>query len=102
MKLVMKVLNFLSLEKIIARLNRRMIYNICINVFCYENDLTYPVHKSDQKFKYCMNLLLITNKHKLHYNYSRDFHRLMCSKTRNKYKNTFVSIVYNALVVKKF
>ena len=24
--------------------------NICINVFCYENDLTYPVYVSDQKF----------------------------------------------------
>ena len=25
--------------------------NICINVFCYENNLVYPVHRSDQKFK---------------------------------------------------
>ena len=24
--------------------------NICINVFCYENGLTYPVHVSNQKF----------------------------------------------------
>ena len=23
--------------------------NICVNVFCYENDLVYPVHVSDQK-----------------------------------------------------
>ena len=24
---------------------------ICINVFCYENKLTYPDHISDQKFE---------------------------------------------------
>ena len=24
--------------------------NICINVFCYENNLTYPFYFSDQKF----------------------------------------------------
>ena len=26
---------------------------ICINVFCYENNLTYPVYSSDQKFENC-------------------------------------------------
>ena len=25
--------------------------NICINVFSYENNLTYPVYVSDQKFE---------------------------------------------------
>ena len=25
--------------------------NVCINVFCYENKLVYPVYVSDQKFK---------------------------------------------------
>ena len=25
--------------------------NICINVFCYENDLVYPVRTSKQKFE---------------------------------------------------
>ena len=43
--------------------------SICINVFCYENDLTYPIYVSDQKFKMCMYLLLITNENKLHYGY---------------------------------
>ena len=38
----------------IERLN-----NICINVFCYENGLTYPVNVSDQKFGDCMDLLLV-------------------------------------------
>ena len=36
--------------------------NICINVFSYEYNLVYPVHISDQIFKDCMNLLMITNK----------------------------------------
>ena len=32
--------------------------NVCINVFCYENGLTYPVYVSDQKFHNSMDLLL--------------------------------------------
>ena len=55
MILIIKVLNFLFLEKIIVRLKKNN--KICINVFCYENNLVYPVHISDQKFKDCMNLL---------------------------------------------
>ena len=33
--------------------------NICINVFCYENGLTYSVYVSNQKFHNSMDLLLI-------------------------------------------
>ena len=40
---------------------------ICINVFCYENNLAYPVYLSDQKFENCMYLLLITDEKKSHY-----------------------------------
>ena len=40
--------------------------NICINVFCYENGLTYPVYLSDQKFGGFMGLLLITVENKSH------------------------------------
>ena len=36
MILIMKVLNFLSLKQILAKLNKKD--DICINVFCYEND----------------------------------------------------------------
>ena len=25
--------------------------NICINVFCYENDLVYPIHISDKNLR---------------------------------------------------
>ena len=35
--------------------------NICINKFCYESGLTYPIYVSNQKFKDCMDLLLISN-----------------------------------------
>ena len=51
--------------------------NICINIFCYENDLTYPVYVSDQKFK---NLLIITNNNKSHYVYINDINIFMSIK----------------------
>ena len=43
--------------------------NICINVFCYENDLVYPVYVSGKKIENCMELLLIKdeNKSQLYY-----------------------------------
>ena len=61
--------------------------NICINVFCYENNLTYPVYVSDQKFENCMDLLLISNASKSHYVYIQDFNRCMYKKTKNKSKS---------------
>ena len=58
MILIMKELNF-------QRIERQS--NICINVFCYENGLTYPVYLSDQKFEDSMDFLLITVENKSHY-----------------------------------
>ena len=63
--------------------------NICINVFCYENGLTYSVYLSDQKFGDTMDLLLITNENKSHYVYIKDFNRFMYNKAKNKYKKYF-------------
>ena len=74
---------------------------ICINVFCYENNPTYPVYVSDQKFENCMDILLISNKNKSHYVYIKDFNRFINNKTKNK-KNIFANVVYNVLVAKKF
>ena len=54
--------------------------NICINVFSYENDLTYPVYVSNEKFKNCMDLLLITDENKSYY--IKDFNRFMHIKTK--------------------
>ena len=80
----MMVLNFLCLKNIIVRLNKKN--DICINVFCYENNLVYPVHISDQRFKDCMDLLMITVENKSHYVYIKDFNRFMCNKTKNENK----------------
>ena len=63
--------------------------NICINVFCYENKLTYPVYLSNQEFKNGIDLLLISNENKSHYVYIKDFNRFMFSKTKNKNKILF-------------
>ena len=47
--------------------------NICINMFCYENDMVYLAHISDEKFKNCMDLLLITDKNESHHVNIKDF-----------------------------
>ena len=47
--------------------------NIFINVFCYENALTYPV----------------SFQNKSHYVYIKDFNRFMCNKTKHKNKKYF-------------
>ena len=60
--------------------------NIYINVFCYENGLTYPAYLSDQKFFNSMNLLLISDENKSPYAYIKDFNIFMCNKTKNKNK----------------
>ena len=63
--------------------------NIFIKVFCYENKLAYPVYLPDQRFKDCMDLLLISDKSKSHYVYIKDFNRFMFNKTKNKNKKYF-------------
>ena len=57
MILIMEVLNSLFLRRIIVRLNKKN--KIFINAFCYENDLTYPVFVSNEKFENFMDLLFI-------------------------------------------
>ena len=63
--------------------------NICINVFCYENKLTFPIYVSDQKFENSMDLLLVIDENKSHYVYIKDFDRFMFHKTKNKNKKYF-------------
>ena len=70
--------------------------NICINAFCYENGLVFPVFVSDDKFEDSMDLLLLIDDDKSHYVYIKDFNRFMFHKT----KNGFVEVVYSVLVVK--
>ena len=63
--------------------------NICINVFCYENNLVYAVYVSDQKFEDHLELLLITDENKSHYVYIKDLNRFMCNKTKCGTKKHF-------------
>ena len=74
--------------------------NIFINVFCYENSLTFPIYTSNQKFENLMDLLLVTIENKSHYVYIKYFDRFMFHKTKNKNKNTFARAVYSVSVVK--
>ena len=68
--------------------------NICVNAFCYENDLTYPLYVSNEKLKNCMGLLLISKENKPLYIYIKDFNRFMCNKTKNKNKKNFFASLY--------
>ena len=40
--------------------------NICINVFCYENKLIFPIYGSNKKFENLMDLMLIIDGDKSH------------------------------------
>ena len=55
----------------------------------YENNLTYPVYVSDQKFENYMDFFVITDKNKSHYVYIKDFNRFMCNKAKNKNKKYY-------------
>ena len=75
--------------------------SICINVFCYENKLAFPIYLLDQKFKNSMDLLLLMDQNKSHYAYIKGFDRFMFHKTKNKNKKHFCRVVfYSVLVVK--
>ena len=57
--------------------------NICINVFCYENKLTFPINNSDQEFKNSIDFLLVIDEKKSHYVYIKDCDRFMFHKMDN-------------------
>ena len=69
-------------------------------MFCYENEMVFPIYVSDKKFKDSIDLSLLIN----------DINHIMCTskilthlcfiKQKIKIKNGFVEVVYNALVVK--
>ena len=75
--------------------------NSCINVFCHENGLSYPVYLSNQKFEDCMYLLLISDQNKSHYVYIKDFNRFMYNKTKNKNKKYFCKCYLQCFSSKK-
>ena len=82
-----KSIEFPVSKKYYSRIEQKN--NIFINVFCCENGLTYFVQKSNEKFKNCMDLLMITKENKSHYVYIKDFSRFVCNKTKNKNKKHF-------------
>ena len=62
---------------------------ICVNVFCYENKIVYPVYLSDKSFNDVFDLLLISNEFTNHYVHIKDFNRLMFNKAKHKNKKYF-------------
>ena len=79
----LKELNLLCQKNGFSKI--KMKSKICINIFCYENTLTYPVCTSNQKFENSMDLLLTLNR----YVYIKDFDRFIFSKTKNKNEKYF-------------
>ena len=45
-----KGIEFPVSKKDFSKIEKKYIY-ICMNVFCHENNLVYPVHISDEKFE---------------------------------------------------
>ena len=76
------MVNFLSLKKIIARLNRRIVFKSMY--FFVKMVLFMLVHVSDETFDKRMDILLITDESKFHYVYIKDFDRFVCNNTKNK------------------
>ena len=73
------------------------------NVFSYENELVLQIYVSDKRLKDSMDLLLLIDDDKSHYVYIKDFNTFMFHKTKKqKIKNGFAKVAYNALVVKMF
>ena len=79
MILIMMELNFLCQKKNLVKLETKS--NICMNVFCYENELTFPIYISDQKVENSIGLLLIIDGNKSYYVYIKYFDRFMFHKT---------------------
>ena len=75
------------LEKDFSKIEEKN--NICINVYCYENKLVFPIYVSNQKFKNLMDFLLIIDGDQSYYLYIKDFTRFMFHKTKNKSKKWF-------------
>ena len=61
-------------------------------MFCYENNLVFPVHISAEKLENYMGLLMITDENKSYYVYIKDFNRFMCNKTKDKNKKRFCNL----------
>ena len=63
--------------------------SIRINVFGYEEKLTYPIYISDEKYEDHMELLLITKDENKHYILIKDFNKFMYQQTKHKERKHF-------------
>ena len=72
---------FPVLEKDFSKIETKN--SICVNLFCYENKLVFPIYISDQTFEKSMGLLLLIDGNKSHHVYIEDFDRFMFHKTKN-------------------
>ena len=75
-------IEFPVLEKDFGQIEKKN--NICINVYCYENKLVFPIYVSDQKSENSMDLLLIIDGNKSHHVFIKDFDRFMLHRAKNK------------------
>ena len=82
MILIIMELNFLCQKEIFSKIETKS--NICVNLFCYGNKLTFPIYISDQNFENSMDLLLIIDENKSDYVYIKYFDRFMFHKSKNK------------------
>ena len=98
MILIMIEWNFLCEKKDFSKIEKKN--NICIDVFCYENKLVFPIYVSDKKFENSMDLLLVTDRDISHFAYIKDFNRFMFHEKKLKTKKTFVIAVCSVLAVK--
>ena len=60
--------------------------NIAVNVFGYENKITFPIFLSAKCSEKPLNLLLISNDTNQRYVYIKDFDRFMYNKTNHRSK----------------
>ena len=91
-KEISKGLNYSSVDFPVSKKDYgkiEVLNNICVNVFCYENKMVYPVYLSNRCFNDSRDLLLTSNEFTSHYVYIKDISRLVFNKTKNKNKKYF-------------
>ena len=93
-------IKFLVSKQDYCRIERQK--STCINVFCYENGLIYPLYVSNQNFHNSIDLLLRSNKNKSHYEYIKNFNRFMYNKAKSKNKKYFCKCCLQCFSSKKF
>ena len=57
MTLIIMGLRFLLQEKDFSKIETKN--NICINIYCFENKLVFPIYISDREFENSIDLLLV-------------------------------------------